>query len=264
MPDADNPPVGTSADDLGPPGRQASHQGARSGPKATASTSSFLPRVRPSAVLPISSWLPQRTLLLLPFSLNLGFGAGAGWILKSDTLDRAILATATPPGLVFVALVGAALDPPCSDSAPVFLGDRPEDLIAWLTTRDWLDHDAPRPYNVGRYLGRAVVIEATSEATWHCPSGLSENPVPLLFRMGAPNGDTLGIRRDAPTLVAAIDVGGRTVAFIVTTNRVDMSVPSSDYEGLWTSTATMLQTVEFTVEFEERPLQGPCSGREPC
>jgi len=220
---------------------------------------SLAPSTRPTAKLAGNVRVATRK-FGLPFSLDLGFGAGAGWSLKSDKLDRAILGSTTPPGLVFVALVGAALDPPCSDSAPVFLGDRPEDLIGWLTTRDWLDHDPPRPYNVGRYLGRAVVIEATSEATWECPGMLVEDPLPLLFRMGAPGGDTLGIRRDAPTLVAAIDVGGRTVAFIVTTNTGGMGVPSSDYEALWTSTATMLQTIEF----EDRPLEDPCSGREPC
>ena len=140
------------------------------------------------------------------------FSFGHSWSLVGDRTDIVAFAHDVEPyGWIDVVLATATLDPPCPETIPLFLGERPEDVIDWLTTRPWLEHSAPRPYNIGRYLGRSVDIKVTTKG-WRC-AAQTGNSCP--FRLGDPTGGPRGSAYEIDVgerkRVMAIDVGGRTV-----------------------------------------------------
>ncbi len=139
-------------------------------------------------------------------------------------------------------IVAATLDPPCLDADPKFIGDRPEDLIEWLTTRSWLDHTEPRPYNVGRYIGRSVDIAVPENDRWKCehfPQPHTAN----FFRLGAAEagseyGQVWGAEVHERKRFIALDVDGRTVTFVIGSDLPGV-------EDLWKIATPLIQTVEF-------------------
>ena len=145
--------------------------------------------------------------------------------------------------LAVALLVAATLDPPCESSAPEFLGTEPKDVIDWLASRPWLDHTAPRPYNIGKYLGRSVDITVPSSDRWTCPATDDKNGASM-FRLGSPSsteqfGSVWGAEVGERKRVVAIDVEGRTVTLVI-------GSPYPDVAQLWTLGEPLLQTIEFT------------------
>jgi hypothetical protein len=150
-----------------------------------------------------------------PFEITLP----AGWTVWGIRPDLVALFHAAPPaGWIDVVIVAATLEPPCRETAPTFIEQTPEAVVDWLATRDWLDHGAPRPYNVGSYLGRAIEVAVPATARYEC-AGIG-NETPSMFRLGSPNADeSFGALYNAEPgerkQVVAIDVGGRTVTLVI-------------------------------------------------
>jgi hypothetical protein len=178
------------------------------------------------------------TRFAVPFSIDLG----EGWDLRGDTADLVVFEhDEFPYGAIGIGIVAASLDPPCPTSEPVFIGERPVDLIDWLTTRDWLDAEVPRPHNIGRYVGRAVDIEIPTSDRWTCPEGRRE--AVHLFRLGEPPrggefGETLEAAVGERWRIIAVDADGRTIM-------VAIGSPYDDVATLWTLTEPLIQTLEF-------------------
>jgi class 3 adenylate cyclase len=178
------------------------------------------------------------TRFAVPFSIDLG----EGWDLRGDTADLVVFEhDEFPYGAIGIGIVAASLDPPCPTSEPVFIGERPVDLIDWLTTLDWLDAEVPRPHNIGRYVGRAVDIEIPTSDRWTCPEGRRE--AVHLFRLGEPPrggefGETLEAAVGERWRIIAVDADGRTIM-------VAIGSPYDDVATLWTLTEPLIQTLEF-------------------
>ena len=174
----------------------------------------------------------------LPFSIQLG----RRWVLEGETADvAAYFHTQEPMGWVDIVLVAAVLDPPCVDSVPEFVGESPEDLIAWLTSRSWLDASAPRPYNIGPYLGRSVDVFVPDGATDLCETRTDQV---TFFRLGGRDvgvafGGTWNTVIGERKRVIAIDVNGRTVTVVV-------GSPFEDVERFWSLSEPALQTLRFS------------------
>lgn len=174
----------------------------------------------------------------LPFSIDLG----PRWQHVGQTADLAAYFHETDPlGWIDIVLVAAVLEPPCAETEPRFLGERPEDLIEWLTTRSWVEASAPRPYNIGPYLGRAVDISVLEAATAGCEVSTDEV---AFFRLGGAEvgGDFGGIWNTdvgERKRIIAIDVDGRTVTVVV-------GSPYEDVEQFWSLSGPSLQTLRFT------------------
>jgi len=205
-----------------------------SGPAAAASAGHSPASPSPEP-LPVGDYVTRR--FAKPFHVSFG----QYWSLVGDRTDIVAFAhDISPFGWIDIVLATATLDPPCPESTPKFLGERPEDVIDWLTTRPWLEHSAPRPFNIGRYLGRSVDITVTAKG-WEC-AGSVGNSYP--FRLGDPTGGAewgsayeidLGERKR----VVAIDVDGRTVTIL-------MGSPFPDVDALWALTDQVIQSIDFT------------------
>lgn len=173
----------------------------------------------------------------LPFTIELG----RRWRIEGETADvAAYFHSVEPMGWIDIVLVAAVLEPPCAESVPAFVGENPEDLIAWLTTRSWVDASAPRPYNIGPYLGRSVDILVREDATGACEVRTDDA---AFFRLGGRDvgvdfggiwGTVIGERKR----VIAIDVDGRTVTVVV-------GSPFEDVERFWSLSEPSLQTLRF-------------------
>lgn len=174
----------------------------------------------------------------VPFAIDLG----PEWQVHGDRADLSTFYHPdSPRGWIDVILVQAVLEPPCQESTPEFVGPRPEDLIAWLTERSWIDHDAPRPYNVGPYAGRAVEIQVIDDdPAAACRSG---GGAPTFFRLGAPDArDNFGYvtaEIGERKRVIAIDVDGRTVTLL-------LGSPDATVEQFWELAEPRIQTIRFT------------------
>ena len=147
-----------------------------------------------------------------------------------------------PSGWIDAILVAATLDPPCNSTAPEFLGTEPKDVIDWLASRPWLDHTSPRPYNVGKYLGRSVDITVLSNDRWTCPA-TDDKSAAMMFRLGSASSRGFGAGWGADVgekkRVVAIDVDGRTVTLVI-------GSPYSDVAQLWAIGEPLLQSIHFT------------------
>ena len=209
----------------------AGPNGSSAAASASADDSPGSPSPKP---LPVGDYSTHR--FAVPFHISLG----PSWSLIGDRTDiAAFVHEDTPSGTIDIVLATATLDPPCPESTPKFLGKQPEDVIDWLTTRPWLEHSAPRPYNIGQYLGRSVDIKVTTKGL-DCPSIRNSYP----FRLGDPTGGSdwgsayeidIGERKR----VVAIDVGGRTVTIL-------MGSPFPDVNALWGLTDQVIQSIEFS------------------
>jgi class 3 adenylate cyclase len=176
------------------------------------------------------------------FALPFRIFVGSGWSLVGDRTDIVAFGhyDADPVGWIDIILVAATLDPPCDSTTPAFIGGRPKDVIDWLTTRPWLEHGTPRPYNIGPYQGRSVDIKVILPKDWGCPN-LKQA---YLFRLGDPAGGTAwGAAYEADIgerkRVVAVDVDGRTVTFVI-------GSPLPDVEQLWNLAGPLIQSIEFT------------------
>jgi hypothetical protein len=169
-------------------------------------------------------------------------GISVPFLERADRVTFARLAA--PQGTLHVALVGAGLDPPCPESTPMFFGDRPEDLIGWLTTRDWIRHEDVRPYNVGRYVGRAIEI-TVPPGGWTCADGSTPSTA-WLFELGDQHGEALGTVAGEPTLVIVFDARGETVTALVTTTELGSTkTHASSASALWSTAGDVLDTIDF-------------------
>jgi hypothetical protein len=174
----------------------------------------------------------------LPFTVELG----PRWQVVGETADvAAYFHSEAPNGWVDIVLVAAVMEPPCVESTPDFLGEGPEDLIDWITTRSWVDASAPRPYNIGPYLGRSVDLVVRDDATAECNTRTDDA---TFFRLGGRDAESsfgatwttsIGERKR----VIAIDVNGRTVTVVV-------GSPFEDVESFWSLSEPSLQTLRFT------------------
>ena len=205
------------------------------GSLAAASPSAAYSPASPSPKpLPVGDFSTGR--FAVPFRVSLG----PSWSLIGDRTDIVAFGhDIEPHGWIDIVLATATLDPPCPESTPKFLDERPEDVIQWLTTRPWLEHSAPRPYNIGKYLGRSVDIKVTTKG-WGCSTSVSDS---YPFRLGDPTGGAdwgaayeidVGERKR----VVAIDVGGRTVTIL-------MGSPFPDVNAFWGLTDQVIQSIEF-------------------
>jgi class 3 adenylate cyclase len=186
--------------------------------------------------------LPPGDYMTRRFALPFRVSFGPSWSLIGDRTDIVAFGhDIAPHGWIDIVLATATLDPPCPESTPRFLGERPEDVIDWLTTRPWLEHSAPRPFNIGRYLGRSVDITVTAKG-WKC-AGTAPVGNSYPFRLGDPTGGAdwgsayeidLGERKR----VVAIDVDGRTVTIL-------MGSPFPDVNALWDLTDQVIQSIDF-------------------
>jgi class 3 adenylate cyclase len=183
--------------------------------------------------LPVGGYSTRR--FAVPFHVSFG----QSWRLVGDRTDIvAFVHDIAPYGTIDIVLAAATLEPPCPESTPRFLGERPEDVIDWLKTRPWLEQSAPRPYNIGRYLGRSVDIKVTTKGS-SCASLRYSYP----FRLGDPSvgaewGSAYEIDVGERKRVVAIDVGGRTVTILT-----GSSFP--DVKALWGLTDQVIQSIDF-------------------
>ena len=174
----------------------------------------------------------------LPFTIELG----RRWQIEGETADVAAYAhTEEPLGWVDIIRVAAVLEPPCAESIPEFVDESPEELIEWLTTRTWVDASAPRPYNIGPYLGRSVDVLVRDDATADCEARTDEV---TFFRLGGRDmgmefGSTWGTVIGERKRVIAIDVDGETVTVVV-------GSPYPDVERFWSLSEPALQTLRFS------------------
>jgi class 3 adenylate cyclase len=174
----------------------------------------------------------------LPFTIDLG----RRWQSEGETADvAAYFHSVEPMGWIDVVLVAAVLEPPCVETVPEFVGESPEDLIGWLTTRTWVDASAPRPYNIGPYLGRSVDLLVLENASAECDVRTDEV---TFFRLGGSDvaagfGATWGTVIGERKRVIAIDVNGRTVTVVV-------GSPFEDVERFWALSEPALQTLRFS------------------
>jgi hypothetical protein len=174
----------------------------------------------------------------LPFTIDLG----RRWQSEGETADvAAYFHSVEPMGWIDVVLVAAVLEPPCAETVPEFVGESPEDLIGWLTTRTWVDASAPRPYNIGPYLGRSVDLLVLENASAECDVRTDEV---TFFRLGGSDvaagfGATWGTVIGERKRVIAIDVNGRTVTVVV-------GSPFEDVERFWALSEPALQTLRFS------------------
>jgi hypothetical protein len=166
------------------------------------------------------------------------------WEVYGDQVDLvAFIHGPSPRGWIDVIVVAAVIDPPCPGADPQFIGKRPEDVIDWLISRPWLEHDAPRPYNVGRYLGRGVDIRVTRSGAEECGADLGELSFFRLGRAGNEGGfgqvwtAEVGERKR----VIAIEVNGRTVTLVA-------GSPFADVEQFWIEAESVLQSIAFAAE----------------
>jgi class 3 adenylate cyclase len=220
---------------LGPSAVAAATEPAATGLAATADEPST-----PAASIPE---FRETTDFAMPFEIApAGVGPGVGWTTFADRPDRVTFTSSK--GAMHVVLLAAVLDPPCYDSEPTFLGDRPEDVMDYLTSRPWIEASAVRPYNVGPYLGRAVEVTVTA-GNWTCPDG-SAPATALLFRTGDPHGESLGGAVGRPNLVVAFDVGGRTVTALINAQSFSNGRILAGRPGdLWDYAGAFLQTIYF-------------------
>jgi class 3 adenylate cyclase len=186
-----------------------------------------------ASVAPVSTYESQR--FAIPFRIHLT----EPWKTLGDQADFVAFAhDRDPKGLIDIILVAAVVDPPCAAADPTFIGGRPEDVIGWLTSRPWLEHSAARPYNVGRYLGRAVDIHVLKTGSEDC-AALGDR---TFFRLGSPMSAEFGRTWTAEVgerkRVIAIDVDGRTVTLIA-------GSPYDDVAQLWAEAEVLLQTITF-------------------
>jgi class 3 adenylate cyclase len=207
---------------------------------ALPSSSAVTPRSSASAVaskVPVGIFASSR--FAVPFRISLG----QGWGTYGEVADNmAFHHPGSPEGWIDVLLVAAVLDPPCSGTDPMFIGEEPKDIIDWLASREWLDHGAPRPYNIGAYLGRSVdYVLPPPGGRWACPD-FDEIEGARLFELGLARrtdlfgsywGSWVGERKR----VIAIDVAGQTVTLV--------SGGPTDVESFWRLTEPLLQTIEF-------------------
>lgn len=171
----------------------------------------------------------------VPFTIRLG----RGWERVGDETDVVAFQHAQDPGgWIDLVLVAAVLDPPCEGSEPEFIEEGPEHIIDWLATRPWLDHTAPRPYNIGPNRGRAVDIEVPTGDRAPCP-----HPGVVLFQLGGTQtdfGQSWGADNTERKRVIAIDVDGRTVTLAIGRPGDD-----EDIEAFWRLAEPLLQTIRF-------------------
>lgn len=203
------------------------------------STSSSAPSSTPQSTGSLTApatYVSQR--FAIPFRMHLP----EPWQTLGDQADFAAFAhNPDPVGWIDIILVAAVVDPPCGAADPQFIGNTPEDIIDWLTSRPWLEHDAPRPYNVGRYLGRAVDIRVLRSGSEDC-AGVGDR---TFFRLGNASSVTFGRTWTAEIgerkRVIAIDVNGRTVTLIA-------GSPYEDVVQLWAEAEVVLQSITFDPE----------------
>jgi class 3 adenylate cyclase len=208
-------------------------------PVASASTPGTSAAVASSAPLPsLNSGVFASRNFALPFT----FDTRTEFYPLDDRVDLVAVGLEDPSAIIDVVLPEAMLEPPCPTSTPTFLGGRPEDLIEWLTTRTWLDAGSPRPYNVGRYIGRAVDVEVPPSDRWTCPEGRRETA--HIVHLGVPHSDedfgaTWGLDVGWPRRMIALDVDGRTVLIAV-----------GSHEDEFTTVLTQVDPVIQTLRFE--------------
>ena len=177
------------------------------------------------------------TVFSLPFTIELG----RRWEPVGETADVAAYFHAQEPmGWVDIVRVAAVLEPPCVESVPQFVGERPEDLIEWITTRSWVDATAPRPYNIGPYLGRSVDVLVRENGAAECEVRTDQV---TFFRLGGRDvgqefGATWGTEIGERKRIIAVDVDGRTVTVVV-------GSPFEDVERFWSLSEPLLQTLQF-------------------
>jgi len=223
---------------LGPPAPGSSESSRGSGASGTGGGSAALSDEPSSTRRPIG--YEETTRFAVPFTMALG----SGWL--RDNSERpdlvSFLRRTQPSGFIDVLIVKAVLDPPCPDVPPTFIGDRPEDVIEWVATRPWLDHDAPRPHNLGPYLGRAVAFDMPARARWTCPVANAPGTA-TMFRLGASSIEAIGgawkARATQRTFLVAVDAGGRTVAIAV-------SSFDDDADEFLALAVPLLQSIRFT------------------
>jgi class 3 adenylate cyclase len=162
---------------------------------------------RPKPLADRGRWSPSA--FTFPFSIDLD--SGQGWSAWEDVPDRALVSNDVTFTTVTFAPLQAVLDPPCADSEPKFLGARPEDLMDWLESRDWLETSDRRPFAAGRKLGQAIRVTIPADAAWTCPDGGTPSTA-IMFLMAG--GEAMGEGKDAEFWIAALVVGDRTVTAI--------------------------------------------------
>jgi class 3 adenylate cyclase len=192
---------------------------------------------RPKPLADRGRWSPST--FAYPFSIDLD--SGQGWSAYEDTADRTVISHDATLTNVTISPLQAVLDPPCGGTQPTFLGTRPEDLMEWLESREWLETSDRRPFTAGRQLGQAIRVKVPPDAAWTCPDGSTPSTASM-FLMGG--GETMGEGRDAGFWIAAVEVGDRTVTAIVrlpyrATFGLDRVLPSA-------------QELLATIEFAER------------
>jgi hypothetical protein len=178
---------------------------------------------------------------LAPFAVPFAISLGPNWVLRGETADFVVFEhRGDPYGYIEAILVAATLDPPCQATTPQFTGER--DVIAWLSSRRWLNSTDPRPYNIGTYLGRSVDIEVPSADRWTC-AGEPETGRANMFRLGGasdsegPFGSWWWGDSGERYRMIAIEVQGRTVIFAVGRE--------ADGEEFWQLSDPLLQTIDF-------------------
>ena len=213
-------------------------------PAAMPDTSSHPSGAASSRPTTAASRTPVGVFATRKFSVPFRVALGPSWAREGEVADNvAFRRQSRPAGWIDAILVAATLDPPCNSTAPEFLGTEPKDVIDWLASRPWLDHTAPRPYNVGKYLGRSVDITVLSSDRWTCPA-TDDKSAAMMFRLGSPSstvGFGLGWGADVGERkrVVAIDVDGRTVTLVI-------GSPYDDVAQLWTLAEPLLQSIQFT------------------
>ena len=195
------------------------------------------PSASASAGASVDASLYESVRFAFPFRIQLN----DEWQLVGDESDVvAFFHPAPPTGWIDIIVVAAVVDPPCPTADPQFIGERPEDIINWLSSRPWLEHEAPRPYNVGRYLGRAVDIRVTDDGTEQCGHDYGAL---TFFRLGGSGsgrgfGELWTAEVGERKRIVAIDVNGRTVTLI-------SGSPYSGVEQLWRKADIVLQSINF-------------------
>jgi class 3 adenylate cyclase len=231
-------PGATGGPSQGPSTGSATAEASQSGGPSTVTSSPS--RAAPSRVdvAPIADhgrWSTDR--FAAPFSVDLD--AGTGWAAWEDQPDRVNLGDAFGAATT-IALLEAVLDPPCRDVQPNFLEARPNGLMNWLESRDWIAMTDRRPYAVDRHVGQAARVEVPVGVSWTCPDG-STPATAQMFLMAGPAGETLGLGSAEAAWVVALDVNGRTVAVVTKPLRGS----NSPLERLLPNVEELVQSIEF-------------------
>jgi hypothetical protein len=159
----------------------------------------------------------------------IAFSVGDGWLARRNYPDGLSLRATGLGGELDTGIISVGLDGPCSDDPQVVLGTRPQDLIAWLQSREDLDVTNPRAVNVGGFTGISVDVQQVPG------SGCDGENLTALYFSGQ---DSTWLAPGEQVRLMALDVEGTTVTLELYT------VPDSR-EELLARAQEVIETITF-------------------